>query len=124
MISLAIRFVLGWVALASVWFATWPFEVGSYSPLFAAAAVCFLLAAISSRAALTLKKTNRQYAAVFALPFVAPVVVSALALFDGISRPFLYWTMVSVVAVLLALAADLLVLRFFTPRENGPNKPV
>lgn len=124
MITHITRLFFGFATLVLVWFATWPFEDGKYSPMLLAGLSGILLSALASRVAVALNKHKSLYAFMFAIPFALPTAISALAIFNGIFRPFLFWLTAGILATIVAWSTDLLMKNLFKPNKNAlPGHP-
>jgi hypothetical protein len=105
-----IRLLTGALALVSVWFGVVEYEEFRRRPLIfvGLGLLALMLSAVGSLASNALGR-KPIHAVAFALPFVVPAGMSALAVRDRIFSPFLFWIGAAVAALILALVTDRLV---------------
>ena len=114
---LILRFILGCIFLAVVWFATWPFESGDFEPLLYALIFGLVVSSFASWLSCRKNIRNKFAPVLFSAPFVLPALLSVP--FDGIYRPFIYWCICVLAAFLISLFCDLLVFRKIVDEEEN-----
>lgn len=117
---LAARLLSGSLLLILLWLAAYEFEEKNHilTVFLSALAGIVLFSAVSLLGiAIGLRQQTRPAAS--ALPLLIPIVISSLAISDSIFRPFLFWSLIGVIALTIALIADVLTHRLFRRETNS-----
>ena len=116
---LIVRFILGVAATVAVWLATWSFESGDLDELILATLFSVTLSAFGSWLSLRLNLRKKAAPFVFAAPFAILALICVPSLFGESQRPFMFWTICTAAALLLALFSEAIVFRKIVDEEES-----
>src|SRR5476651_299677 len=113
------RFILGSIALAAIWLAAWPMHASKPEQIILAVVFSCSVSAFASWLSLQKNKQRKIAPLVFAAPFSIFSLGFIPSLLESNSRPFVFWTLTSLAALIVSFFSDALVFRRIVEDEEN-----